>query len=612
MEHSTSLTSLMIVVGIAFIIPIVLHRLKLQALPVVVAEIVAGLIIGKSGFNLVAEDSWLSLLSLLGFIYLMFLSGVEIDFSAFRARGKRSGPNPLYISFILFAAILLLSFGLAYILVRLGFVSEPYLMTIIIATISLGVVMPVLKEKKLMETNLGQTILLVTVISDFVTMILLAVYLSVLSNDTVKMLLLIVFFILVFVIYRLARSFAGKGLFALLGKGTVQLGTRAVFALILLFVVLSETLGVENILGAFLAGVIVSLLMPNREFAHQLDTFGYGFLIPIFFVMVGVNLDIWGLFTDPKVMLLIPLLLVMIFMSKFIPALLLKFWHPWPIVIGSGMLMSSTLSLVIAASTIALEMEIITEPMYGALILVAIFTCLIFPVLFNRLFPKEAERKEKVSFIGVNHVTVPVAQDLLKSGYEVQMFTPQKQEGEEADTRQLESGNGAKAEIKVSPLHEASLIELGAFDADIVVFGSMDDDANLKLAEAAWSKGVKRMIIRIEDPGKQGQAPSQDGIAVFSTLYASRILLKALIEHPSAVRLITGPDDTIQEIVMNNGNYHQSLLRDLPLAGPVLILRIYRGDSFLIPHGNTPLHLGDRLLVSGDAGRLNELKALLD
>jgi Kef-type K+ transport system membrane component KefB/Trk K+ transport system NAD-binding subunit len=604
----------MIVVGIAFVIPILLHRLKWHAMPVVVAEIIAGLIIGKSGLDLVAEDPWLNLLSLLGFIYLMFLSGVEIDFSSFRPRsGKQAaGPNPVFLSAVLFAVILLLSYVMSLGLVRLGFVGEPYLMTLIIATISLGVVMPVLKEKKLTESGLGQTLLLVTVISDFVTMILLAVYISVRSNDLVQMMLLFVFFALVFVTYRFARRFFNRGLFAMLGKGTVQLGTRAVFALILLFVVLSESLGIENILGAFLAGVIVSLLMPNKEFAHQLDTFGYGFLIPIFFVMVGVNLDLWNLFTEPKVFLLIPLLLCMIFVSKMLPALLLKIWYPWPKVIGSGLLLSSTLSLVIAASTIALELGIIEEQMHGALILVAILSCLLFPMLFSKVFPKETESKAKVTFVGVNHVTVPVAQELHQSGYEVQMFTSQKQ-GEEAEAARLSrAGKEGIGEMKAAELEPKSLERLGAFAADVVVFGSMDDDANMRLAEYASSRGVKRIIARIEDPGKQEQVGQADGIALFSTLYASRILLKALVEYPGAVQLLSSPGDTIQEIRMDNPAYQGSLLRELPFAGSVLILRIYRGDSFIIPHGNTPLQLGDRLLASGDADRMHELKRLLE
>ena len=74
--------------------------------------------------------------------------------------------------------------------------------------------------------------------------------------------------------------------------GTTQIGIRAVFALIILLVALAEGVGAENILGAFLAGVVVSLLNPDEEMVEKLDSFGYGFFIPIFFIMVGVDLNI--------------------------------------------------------------------------------------------------------------------------------------------------------------------------------------------------------------------------------------------------------------------------------------------------------------------------------
>ena len=90
MEQHASVLSLLIVVTIAFVTPILLHRFKLNFIPVVVAEIIMGLVIGKSGFDVVHEDMWLSTLSTLGFIFLMFLSGLEIDFTAFSGGKKRS------------------------------------------------------------------------------------------------------------------------------------------------------------------------------------------------------------------------------------------------------------------------------------------------------------------------------------------------------------------------------------------------------------------------------------------------------------------------------------------------------------------------------------------
>src|SRR5690606_29589800 len=143
MEHTASISSLLIVIIAAFLTPLVLHRLKLNIIPVVVAEIIVGLIIGKSGFDIVQSDEWLEILSTLGFIFLMFLSGLEIDFNAFKIKKKNNNkgeqePNPLVISIIIFTGILLLSYGLSYLFVLAGFIDSVMLMTIIISTISLG------------------------------------------------------------------------------------------------------------------------------------------------------------------------------------------------------------------------------------------------------------------------------------------------------------------------------------------------------------------------------------------------------------------------------------------------------------------------------------------
>ena len=613
MEHY-SLTSLMIVVSAAFLVPIVLHKLKLRVLPVVVAEIVVGLIIGKSGFDLVSEDLFLELLSLLGFIYLMFLSGVEIDFSVFKSKrskaagaearrnGERSGRRkvgPFTVAMLMFAGIISLSYVLSLMLVAVGLVEEPVLMTIIIATISLGVVVPVLKEKRIIETELGQTLLLVTVISDFVTMIMLAVYISWLSGSTAKMLLLLLFFVLVVAVYLTIRRVAGRAVFKLLSQGTVQIGTRAVFALILLFVVLSERLGAENILGAFLAGVVVALIAPKKDFIHRLDSFGYGFLIPIFFVMIGVKMELWSLFSDWKIVLLIPLLLCCIFISKMVPALLLRWWYGWRETLGSGILLASTLSLVIAASTIANELGLIDDATHGAFILVAVLSCLVFPVWFNKIFPEQApSRRQTIAIVAANHVTIPVSQNLDKTSYDVKLYSTDKQ-----DPQQVRPVSA----VEVSGLTIDALSRQGAFDANTVVLGSMDDELNVSLARHANSFGVKRVIVRIEEPRLQQQL-REEGFVVFSTLHAATTLMKAVIEHPAAVELVTGGNDSIREAYVGNPAFDGVQLRSLPLSGDALILRIYRDESFIVPNGNTELRLGDRLLLSGEPEAIYTLR----
>ena len=235
----------------------------------------------------------------------MFLSGLEIDFTAFSGNKKRvklpNGrlePNTFLVATLIFAGIFIVSLGLSYLFVLAGFIDNAFLMTLIISTISLGVVVPTLKEAHLMKTAIGQIILLVAVIADLVTMILLAVFVSLQDGGEGNTWLLLILFVSGILLYFLAKRFKNRTFLESMSTGTVQIGTRAVFTLIIVLVAISETVGAENILGAFLAGVLVSLLSPNPNLVHKLDSFGYGFLIPIFFVMIGVDLDVWSLFGD--------------------------------------------------------------------------------------------------------------------------------------------------------------------------------------------------------------------------------------------------------------------------------------------------------------------------
>ncbi|MFT8322346.1 MAG: cation:proton antiporter [Bacillus sp. (in: firmicutes)] len=613
MEHGASVMSLMIVIIVALLTPIILVRLKLNVIPVVVAEILMGLIIGKSGFNLVEQDMWLETLSTLGFIFLMFLSGLEIDFTAFSGSKKRERlqngklePKPFSTSFLIFVCIFIVSILLSYGFVLSGFVESTFLMTIIISTISLGVVVPTLKEANIMKSAIGQIILLVAVIADLVTMILLAVFASIHESEGNTWLLLILFAAGV-LLYFVGRKFKHNKLANSLSRGTVQIGTRAVFALIIFLVSLSETLGAENILGAFLAGVLVSLLSPKEELVHQLDSFGYGFLIPIFFVMVGVKLDIWSLFTDVKLLLFIPLLLVALLASKLIPVYYLKKWYDTKTTISSGFLLTSTLSLVIAAATIGERMNVITSQMSGIFVLVAIISCIITPVVFKKLFPKEkaGEKKIKVAIIGVNQVTMQVYQDLKSSLYEVIFYHKQqeKQDFQIADSL-----------FEVNELKNYSEETVGRskiLSSDIVVVSTGDTTKNAEMSSFIKKAGVERVICRVEEIEKEEQLRNE-GIEIFSMLTSTKALLGALIQSPRIVSLIGNNETSLHEIRLKNKAFEGMTLRTFPFTGDVIFVRIFRNSDSVVPHGGTELHYNDHLIVTGSEEYVFNLKRKLE
>ncbi|WP_066187129.1 MULTISPECIES: monovalent cation:proton antiporter family protein [Gracilibacillus] len=617
MEHGESVSSLLIVVVAALLTPLILHRLKIKFLPVVVAEIIIGLIIGYSGFDLVDESNWLEILSTLGFIFLMFLSGLEIDFTIFSSKrqkrkvkngDEKNMPNPVALASLVFVGIFIVSFLLSYLFVVLGFIDNVFLMTLIISTISLGVVVPTLKEAQAMQTTVGQTILLIAVIADLATMILLAVFVSFYSEGTGNMWLLLILFAVGILLYFLGNYFRKQSFVEAMSKGTIQIGTRAVFTLIMFLVALSESVGAENILGAFLAGALVSLLSPNQELIQKLDSFGYGFFIPIFFVMVGVELDLWALFEEPRVLILIPLLFIALLVSKVIPVAILKKWYDTNTVIAASMLLTSTLSLVIAAATIGERMEIITSEMHGALVLVAVLSCIITPALFKKFYvnQEEADHQLSVAFIGINQATMPVIRELDADDFEAHLF--------HTKLEKLDDDKVTRSAFHINELDNYDLTTLedsGVFEHDIVVVTTGDEVKNKEIASFAKEKEVERVIARIETSVVEKEL-KEIGVDVFSVILSTKTLLKALIESPNVANIFTQQESALYEINMNNSRYEGTRLREFPFTGDVIMVRIFRGHDSIVPHGETELRLQDRLVVTGSAQYAEELRQLLE
>ena len=607
--------SLVIVVVAAFLTPIIVNRLNVTFLPVVVAEILMGIIIGNSFLGLVHKDEMLNILSTLGFIFLMFLSGLEIDFSAFKKdTRKRQGinkneknlPSHLQLALTVFSLIMVLSIILAFAFKWLGFVDDVLLMVIIISTISLGVVVPTLKEMNIMRTTIGQFILLVAVLADLFTMVLLTIYGGINGEGGGSIWLSAILIVFTAIFYLLGSVFKRLNFMQRLMGGTTQIGIRAIFALIILLVALAEGVGAEYILGAFLAGVVVSLLKPDEEIIHTLDSFGYGFFIPIFFIMVGVDLDIPSLIKEPSLLIIIPILILSFIVSKLIPVLFIRRWFDTKTTIASAFLLTSTLSLVIAAAKIAEELKAITSEMSGILILSAIITCVFVPVVFKKLFPipDEVNRKIDIALIGKNQLTIPIVQNLTSQLYNITLFY-RKDLG---DQRNLPDNVTV---IEISEYEESLLERLGLFNQDIVVCSANDDGLNKRIAKLAKSHDVNRVICRLENSGDDEELKT-DGIEVFSNFISNKIFLKGLIETPNMLNILSNVETSLYEIEMLNYKYENILLRHFPFGGDIIFVRIVRNNESIVPHGDTQLRYKDRLIVTGSKEYVDELKSELE
>jgi Kef-type K+ transport system membrane component KefB len=252
----------------------------------------------------------------------------------------------------------------------LGATTDPWMMGLILSTTALGVVVPILKEAGVNQTLFGQTILLATVIADFVTMFLISVLVAVISRGlTAEILLVFLLFVAFFFAARfgsfLSRIEPLQRIIQELSHATAQIKVRAAFSTLLIFVVLAEKLGIEIIVGAFLAGAIVALLRTpeDRELSSQLEAIGFGFFIPIFFIMVGVDFNLPALVSSSEALLSVPLLLLAAIAVKIIPALVFRLNHTWREAFAAGILMCPRLSLIIAAAAIGEKLGITASPL---------------------------------------------------------------------------------------------------------------------------------------------------------------------------------------------------------------------------------------------------------
>ncbi|WP_436870248.1 cation:proton antiporter domain-containing protein [Staphylococcus shinii] len=607
--------SLVVVVLTAFFTPIIVNRLRINFLPIVVAEILMGIIIGHSFLNLVERDSILNILSTLGFIFLMFLSGLEIDFKAFKRdksstkqeeKVKKQEPGHLQLAIVVFMFIMIISIVFAYMFKWFGLIDDVLLMVIIISTISLGVVVPTLKEINIMRTTIGQFILLVAVLADLVTMILLTAYGTLHASGNTSLWLIGSLVVFTIVFYFLGGFFKKAQFLQKLMDGTTQIGIRAVFALILLLVALAEGVGAENILGAFLAGVVVSLLNPDEDMVEKLDSFGYGFFIPIFFIMVGVDLNIPELVKEPALLLIIPFLILAFLISKLIPVFYIRRWFDMKTTISSAFLLTSTLSLVIASAKIAEQLGTISPEISGILILSAVITCVFVPIIFKKMFPMpdEATRQIEVSLIGKNQLTIPIAQNLSSQLYQVSLYY----RNDLSDKRKL---SDAISMVEIADYEEELLERLGLFKRNIVVCSTNDDVINRKVALMAKAHGVKRVICRLESSSND-EALQREGIEVFSSYMSNKILLKGLIETPNMLNLLSNVETSLYEIAMLNHQYDQIQLRNFPFGGDIIFVRIIRNNESIVPHGDTQLRYRDRVIVTGSKEYVDELKRELE
>lgn len=382
-----ALLFIIVIASAAFLLPLLAARLRV---PPVVLEIVFGMVIGPSVLGLLQRSDLLDFLASFGFLLLMFLSGFEIDFGKL----ERQGTAQRSMGFMIFAITLALSWVAAR---ALGF--GPFI-TLLLATTSVGLVVPTLRSTRRISTRLGQVVLISALVADVLTLIGVTVFALVREHGVgLQLLNLPLFFALIAAILMLLRRAAwwNPGWFERLfmSHDPDEIGIRASLAMMFAFVGLSFLLGIEPVLGAFLAGMVFGLVFRNRgTLEERLKGFSYGFLIPIFFINVGITFDLQALL-EPGILRRALALIGAALFVKIVPSLLLFFLRiPAREVLAGGVLLSARLSLVIAVADLGVRLGLLDRGLYASVILLAVVTATFVPATFRLLAPSLPAARE--------------------------------------------------------------------------------------------------------------------------------------------------------------------------------------------------------------------------
>ncbi len=589
---------LVLVLLLALVVPLGLSRLRRWRIPVVIGEIFAGVLFGQTGINLIPQGGILSFLSLFGLSYLMFLSGLEFDLGLFRAEGTASRRRG-YVVLSLYLGVLLLSLAATAWLQRLGMPTQP-IVGFIIGSTALTVTVPVLKERGVLQSAFGQSVLAAAVLLDFLSMLLVTADIALRSGTAPRLLLGLALFALTAVLLRFAPRL--RSVWRRTESEVAQVGVRGSFALIVLFLALSQTIGVQAVLGSFLAGVIVAAIAghESEDLRGTLDGIGYGFFIPIFFILVGAGLNLRVFVQHPSTLLLALLLFVLASAASLLPGLLLRILMPWRAAASGALLLATRLTVTIAGATVAAQAHVISQNTMASIVLMSIATSLVWPALAQRIMPAGAGSRRGIIVRGGSPWSSLAAAHLNERGEQVVWL---------GDAGEAPPGLPC-VDLSKDPAH--ALRSAGAEHATALLALGEDPAENIALCRSATTSfGVPRVVALA--PPEAGAELAQEGIGSFAPDRAPVLVLEAMARAPLVLEMFSGgvAGAQVMSLHVRSDAAVGRTLAQLGLPPEVLIIGLERDGQRIVPHGATRLQLGDDLTALGPRDRLGRLASVV-
>jgi Kef-type K+ transport system membrane component KefB len=316
------LHSLLLIFGVAAVAPPLCEWIPRIRLPLVVLEIILGILIGPQVLGWATAGPTIEVLANFGLAFLFFLAGFEIDFPAIRGR-------PIISAALGWLMSLVVCLGVGFGLQGCGIVDSGLIVGAALSTTALGTLMPILRDAKELSTRFGAYAVAAGAVGEFAPIVLVALALSPGEGERGEALvLMLVFTTLTLVGAFVALRYRPPRLITVLQEKmdtSAQLPVRLAILVLASLVILARNLGLDAILGAIAAGVLVALASPGehgKALRHKLDGIGFGFFVPIFFVTTGLRYDLHALITSRLALLQLPLFLALFLVVRGLPALL--------------------------------------------------------------------------------------------------------------------------------------------------------------------------------------------------------------------------------------------------------------------------------------------------
>jgi Kef-type K+ transport system membrane component KefB len=329
-------------------------------------------------------------LYLLGLGFLLFLAGQDVRPERFRGPTFRLAGTAFLISAVLAVPV---AFGLH----EIAPGADVRLLALCLVASSLGVLVPVLRDAGEITTDFGQLLVVAGSVGEFGSLLLLTILFSAQPESTVVQVIYVLVMgvsalVLALILKWLWRTPAMARVFADSDDDTTQLRVRGAFVVLLLFTALAHQFGVDALLGAFIAGMVVGISdgdeRPNQErYWAKLRAIGYGFLVPVFFVMTGVQFDVLALFSHVSSLILVPLLVLAIGLVRGGPALLYRRRLGTKPAAAAGLLQATTLTFPVVVAALGSDLGLINPASAAALIGASLLSVLLFPAAALSLRP---------------------------------------------------------------------------------------------------------------------------------------------------------------------------------------------------------------------------------